>query len=75
MTREDIIRMAHEAGVGSDEEYGFSERELLKFAALIAEDCAKRCEEESDAFREGGWNAPAAGAGTCADAIREAYKP
>ena len=62
MTRDDIIRMAREAGfVGMDGEHGA----LRRFAALVAaaerEACAKVCEEW------GAWNNVAA---DCAAAIR-----
>jgi hypothetical protein len=46
MTREDIIRMAREAGVLS----GYESELFQRFAALVAaaerEECAKLCEQE-----------------------------
>lgn len=63
MTREDIIRMALEAGI----DYGFG-AELERFAALVAaaerEACAKLCLEE----------APSLDGQLCADAIRDAIR-
>ena len=62
MTRDDIIRMAREAG-WSWMEAGMEARKLQRFAALVAaaerEECAKVCEEP-------GGNA----ANWCAKAIR-----
>ena len=70
MTKDDIIRMAREAGGGLsciaeplEHPWKFSESELMRFAVLVAaaerEACAKVCEEP-------GWNA----ADWCAKAIR-----
>lgn len=66
MTREDIIRMAHEAGDLFVTQFGVASATpewLERFAALVAADereaCAKVCEEP-------GWNA----ANWCAKAIR-----
>ena len=54
MTKEDIIRMAREAGVEDSNEYNHlvcTEVELVAFARLVAEHerelCANICEEES----------------------------
>lgn len=44
MKREDIIRMAQEAEIDCDTEgdiWGSTNGALLRFAALVAEDCAK----------------------------------
>ena len=47
MTKEDIIRMAREAGIGPI--YGADDESLERFAALVAaaerEACAKVCED------------------------------
>ena len=54
MTRDDIIRMAHEAGLQTDTsgvwvDDGYIENQLTRFAALVAADereaCAKVCDE------------------------------
>ncbi len=74
MNREDIIRMARESMlIGlNDDEYGDAAQLAVEFAALIAEDCAKRCEDVGDQYdgTETTWAAE-----SCAAAIREAYKP
>jgi len=60
MTRDDIIRMAREAGGGLsciaeplEHPWKFSESELMRFAVLVAaaerEACAKVCDEKVDA--------------------------
>ena len=45
MTRDDIIRMAREAGLGGNVHYGFLERFAAVVAAAEREACAKVCEE------------------------------
>ena len=55
MTRDDIIRMAHEADMGYPTEYPYNnywtafEDQLIRFAQLVAaaerEECAKVCDE------------------------------
>ena len=83
MNREDIIRMAREARADLDEGvWLFIDNELMKFAGLIAEDCAKRCDAVADeyqrveslTFAELKTDAQT-GAQDCGAAIREAYKP
>ncbi len=75
MTREDIIRMAREAGIRDctcNGEFGCLER----FAALVAaaseakerEACAKVCEENADDGTEGEWDSACI---NCADHIRD----
>lgn len=74
MNREDIIRMAREAGLYNMKAGGdFACFEW--FARLIAEDCAKRCEEEAAFYGRGRRPDRSLGANACAVAIREAYKP
>ena len=79
MNREDIIRMAREAGLA----YGSDEKPLgsvTRFAALVAEHereaCAKLCD---DIRRMGGYSAETPdwerGTGHCADAIRARGNP
>lgn len=96
MNREDIIRMAQEAGGIVLQPYDYGDKPdrmilrfdgLQKFAALIAEDCAKRCDEEARIRTDAGNTFPgdsdsrarcfaaAMAAINCAEAIREAYKP
>jgi hypothetical protein len=58
MTRDDIIRMAREAGMAEPQEVMYNnfwtadQKELERFAALVAaaerEACAKVCQEEID---------------------------
>jgi hypothetical protein len=74
MNREDIIRMVHKAYTSdaSGIDFVFSEEELMNFARLIAEDCAKRCEAVADGEE---LPAAAAAADRCGRVIREAYKP
>lgn len=77
MNREDIIRMAREAGSSNayDAEFCFGEYELMYFAQMIAEDCAGWCEEKAGFYDRGSRPERAFGADACAAAIREAYKP
>ena len=70
MTREEIIRMAREAGLA----YGSDEKPLgsvTRFAALVAaaerEACAKVCEERQEVFQKYYTKGLAA---MCAEAIR-----
>jgi hypothetical protein len=72
MNREEIIRMAREAGLA----YGSDEKPLgsvTRFAALVAaierEACAKVCEELRDEDGYEAWNTE------CAAAIRARSKP
>lgn len=71
MNRDDIIRMAREADLVTEHCHGVALSDLQALAALIAEDCAKRCEAVAD-----GEELPAATAAAdrCAGLIREAYK-
>lgn len=52
MTREDIIRLAEEAGISIGAFSGRYQRQLERFAALVAaaerEACAELCEEMED---------------------------
>jgi phosphopantetheine adenylyltransferase len=71
MNREDIIRMAREAGVSIRSHYdetGSTPQELERFAALVVaserEACAKVCEELRDVDGYEAWNTE------CAAAIR-----
>lgn len=70
MNREDIIRMAREAGFESHDAMINHTKELQKFAALVAaaerEACAKVCEEYQDAVDRHRWP----NGYECADAIR-----
>jgi hypothetical protein len=68
MAREDLSRMAREAGfVGFDGENG----SLRRFAALVRADereaCAKVCEDNADDLSEGDWDSACI---NCADHIR-----
>ena len=91
MNRKDIIRMATAAGAVFDGsnfslKADFDEDELCDFARLIAEDCAKRCDEETRIRTDAGNTHPedsdsrarcfaaARAARICALEIREAYK-
>lgn len=74
MNREDIIRMALEAGLYNMEAGGdFACFE--SFARLIAEDCAKRCDAVAADFESEHMVQWGHGADMAAAAIREAYKP
>ncbi len=68
MTRDEITRMAREAGfVGFDGDNG----SLRRFAALVAaaerEACAKVCDDNADDLSEGDWDSACI---NCADKIR-----
>jgi len=81
MNRDDIIRMAREAGLlligtadGSEAVYTWPQGitdEIERFAALVAaaerEACAKVCEENADDLSEGDWDSACI---NCADHIR-----
>ena len=73
MNRDDIIRMAREAGIPLDPKHpGWLLPHLERFAALVAaaerEECAKACEEKRE---EWGWdNDGELAARDCANAIR-----
>ncbi len=84
MTRDDIIRMAREAGLAlyvndaTEEPYALT---LERFAALVAaaerEACAKVCEEHGDKWADGSdeWrNGQATASYYCAIAIRARVK-
>ena len=84
MNREDIFKMAimAESPNSLRVTHPFDEEELCRFAALIAEDCAKRCEAVADEYQRAESLTFAelktdaqTGAQDCAAAIREAYKP
>jgi hypothetical protein len=60
MTKEDIIRMAEEAGLEGIEQAGILEH-FNRFAALVAaherEECAKLCDEQATDYEESDpWN-------------------
>ena len=61
MTREDIIRMAREAGLRTYDVVPDTVVDIFeKFAALVAaherEECAKVCDDEADDGTEGEWD-------------------
>ena len=77
MNRDDIIRMAREAGISTGghpmNPWNVYPSDLERFAALVAaaerEACARVCEEKRE---EWGWNnVGELAAGDCANAIRE----
>ena len=83
MNREDIIRMAREAGMEQDGENFFSPgheeidvhiTDLERFAALVAaaerEACAKVCDDKHDTWRWDDESDSASGPRDCAAAIR-----
>lgn len=72
MTRDDIIRMAREAGIGETSGwFNCVEEELERFASLIAaaerEACAKVCEETTASWTQHIYNEACV---DCAAAIR-----
>ena len=72
MTRDDIIRMARQAGIGQTGLwFRCVEEELERFAELVAaaerEACAKVCEGNDAAWTETAWNDACH---TCAAAVR-----
>ena len=75
MNRNDIIRMAREAGFTANDEDGVFLRvfasEIERFAALVAaverEACAQLCDEEAERL---GWPTDRFAADNCAIAIR-----
>ena len=79
MNREDIIRMAQEAGIGWGEKLGGMPDFLERFAALVAsaerEACAEICKKHADVYEklEGNPTAKSAWAACIdnRDAIRE----
>jgi hypothetical protein len=81
MTKDDIIRMAKEAGLGSTHTYKNKETYSLKtidnleaFANLVAaaerEACAKVCDDKHDTWRWDDESDSASGPRDCAAAIR-----
>ena len=73
MTRDDVIRLAREAGLQTDTsgvwvDDGYIENQLTRFAQAVAaierEACAKVCEAQEDDLRE--WDIQQ----QCANAIR-----
>jgi hypothetical protein len=66
MTKEDIIRMAREAGI----DYAFG-MEMERFAALVREECAKVCDRVEDELRDDDQVSAAGGAWRCGFEIRE----
>lgn len=76
MNRDDVIRMAREAGFGALPESNANIADILeRFAALVAaaerEACARVCEEHMKTL-DGPWQIPAL---ECADAIRARGEP
>ena len=79
MTRDDIIRMAREAGgyiseLPNGDAWLFDDAALERFAALVAaieqEECADLCEDLADLWDDDGHPGKAAGARICASDIR-----
>ena len=70
MTREDVIRLAQEAGMSRLEQGGILEN-FERFAALVAEkereECAKVCEEAMTSWTQHTYNSAC---NDCAAAIR-----
>jgi len=75
MTKEDIIRMAREAG-WHDEllSVSFTQPLLERFSALIREECAKICDEVEDELQNDDQVSAAGGAWRCGFEIRERNK-
>lgn len=82
MTKDDVIRMAREAGGGLsciaeplEHPWKFSEVELIRFARLVAaherEECAKVCERTYEIRAEMGLTSGFNAIMQCADAIRQ----
>lgn len=88
MTDTDIVtRLAREAGLELDGDMWFSDHsndpmecidvrhvDLARFAALVAEECAKVCESEADDAMRQGEGGCETGANACARAIRAKFK-
>jgi hypothetical protein len=71
MTRDDITRMAREAGfVGFDGDNGA----LRRFAALVREECAKICDEVEEELEGDDQVSAGGGAWRCGFEIREGGK-
>ncbi len=81
MTRDEIIRMAREAGVDVDTAWGVSDAAIERFATLVAERereaCAKECDEWAECWNEsaqgaydGRYDYKADSARSCAESIR-----
>lgn len=74
MTRDDIIAMAREAGFSRKHAEVYFDRQLERFAALIAqherEACAKVCDMEALKWKSPKYNFATASANHCAAAIR-----
>ena len=73
MTREDIIRMAREAGIRDftcNGEFGCLERFAALVAAAEREACAKLCDDKHDTWRWDDEPDSASGPRDCAAAIR-----
>jgi hypothetical protein len=75
MTREDITRMAREAG-WHDEllSVSFTQPLLERFAGLIREECAKICDEVEDELQNDDQVSASGGAWRCGFEIREGGK-
>lgn len=71
----DIERLAKEAGLADDlgRPLPAYPRRLAKFAALIAEECAKECEKEADFHEEMAHGQAAYASDGCAVAIRSKF--
>jgi len=73
MTREDIIRMAREAGIRDctcNGEFGCLERFAALVAAAEREACVKVCDDKHDTWRWDDESDSASGPRDCAAAIR-----
>jgi len=70
MTKEDIMRLAKEAGLASVDVV-MTLDELERFAALIREACAKICDEVEDELQDDDQISAAGGAWRCGFEIRE----
>jgi hypothetical protein len=72
MTKDNIIRMAREAGMaGMLTDVVTTFDELERFAALIREECAKICDRVEDELRDDDQVSAAGGAWRCGFEIRE----
>jgi len=70
MTKEDIMRLAKEAGLASVDVV-MTLDELERFAALVREECAKICDEVEDELQDDDQVSAAGGAWRCGFEIRE----
>jgi len=79
MNRDDVIRMAREAGMEDIHLDGglfyASPDDLIKFAYHVAEECAKACDEKHHSWRWDDEPDSNSGPRECSSAIRSLYKP